>query len=502
MTIEMLIAQIRQAMTARLEERTTHRQTIESVRGACAPAEGRAERQPTDAEADQVRSAETAIRGIDEEVRAQQARITELERELESDQAAQRLATDLARANGDPGQREHRAPARTSEERTYTARRSAAGEASFFADAYRAQQGDMAARQRLERHMVEVEREGELNGRLERAVATGGFAGLVVPQYLVELAARAIRSGRPTANAVTGLSLPAQGMSVIVPRGTTGAAATSQATENTALQNTDEVWANLNVPVVTIGGQQDVSRQSLERGGTGIDEIVYMDLAGAYHAELDRQVIAGSGASNQMLGILNTSGINAATAFAAAPTAGNFNSKVAGQIAEVAGQGAGIAPRLQIMHPRRWGWLTSLVDGQGRPLLPAQSGGPQNAMGINAVPGGYGGEGDPTSARGEYTVVGSWAGLPVTTDANVPTNVGTNLEDVDIVLDTNHALLWEDGDGMPRQLRFEQTLGASLTVKLVVYGYAAFTAGRYPQAFGKVGGVDSVAGQGLVTPTF
>jgi HK97 family phage major capsid protein len=105
---------------------------------------------------------------------------------------------------------------------------------------------------------------------------------------------------------VARLPLPDQGMTLIIPRGTTGAAVASQATENSALQNTDEVWGNLTVPVATIGGQQDVSRQSLERGTPGIDQLVYMDLAGAYHAELDRQVIAGSGASGQMLGMLNT----------------------------------------------------------------------------------------------------------------------------------------------------------------------------------------------------
>ena len=63
-------------------------------------------------------------------------------------------------------------------------------------------------------------------------------------------------------------------------------------------------------------------------------------------------------------------------------------------------------------------------------------------------------------------------------------------------------LLWEDGDGMPRELRFEQTLGNQLTTKLVVYGYAAFTAGRYPTAVGVVGGNAGTAGFGLVAPTF
>ena len=50
-------------------------------------------------------------------------------------------------------------------------------------------------------------------------------------------------------------------------------------------------------------------------------------------------------------------------------------------------------------------------------------------------------------------------------------------------------------DCLPKELRFEQTLGNQLTVKLVSYGYAAFTAGRFPTAVGIIGG-NSAAGFG------
>jgi hypothetical protein len=45
-------------------------------------------------------------------------------------------------------------------------------------------------------------------------------------------------------------------------------------------------------------------------------------------------------------------------------------------------------------------------------------------------------------------------------------------------------------------LRFEQPKGAELDVQMIVYGYSAFTANRYPNAFALVGGT------GLITPTF
>ena len=153
------------------------------------------------------------------------------------------------------------------------------------------------------------------------------------------------------------------------------------------------------------------------------------------------------------------------------------------------------------MHPRRWGWLQSLSDTAGRPLAVAQPMGPFNAAGLIALPGGYSGDGP--SVGGPTQFVGVLANaLPVLTDANIPTTVGTNVEDVVLVLDSQQILLWEDGDGMPRRLRFEQTLGNQLTVKLVAYGYSAFTAGRYPQAVGKIGGLDTVGGQGLINVVF
>lgn len=489
----MTIEQIRARMRELLDQRATHEQTVQTTLAAVA-ARG-ADATPTDEEANALRSARQAIVGVDADLDQQQAAL----REALDEQTRQSNAAALRADLGDGQQRGTGGARVTNEQRTYTAERDLRGDASFFVDAFRSQLlGDVTAQQRLLRHMDEVRVEGE---GTTRAVSTGSFGGLVVPQYLVDMAAAVIRTGRAVANTMTSLPLPDQGMSLIIPRGTTGAAVSSQATENSALQNTDEVWTNLTIPVATIGGQQDVSRQSLERGMPGIDAIVYNDLSRAYHAEVDRQVITGSGASGQMLGMLNTAGISAATAFGAAPTAANVNRKLAGAVAAIAGVGVGVEPQLIAMNPRRWGWLTAEVDTTGRPVVPLDANGPMNSLGVNAQPGSYSAGNDPDDPRPVRTV-GTMQGLPIVSDAGVPTNVGTNVEDVALVYDPRVCLLWEEGDGMPRQLRFEQTLGQNLTVKLVVYGYAAFTAGRYPQAVAKVGGLDTVAAQGLVAPTF
>jgi hypothetical protein len=138
------------------------------------------------------------------------------------------------------------------------------------------------------------------------------------------------------------------------------------------------------------------------------------------------------------------------------------------------------------MHPRRLAFILAAVDGQNRPLaVPVPN--------FNGQPAFASGNGSPVYGNSGYTILG----LPVITSANVITNngVGTN-EDVIIVGNTQEAHLFEQGNGEPMMLRFEQPKAAELDVTMIVYGYSAFTANRYPNAFALVGGT------GLITPSF
>lgn len=348
------------------------------------------------------------------------------------------------------------------------------GPHSFLADAFRAKVvGDASAAERIQRHAQE-----ELQ---QRDVGTAAFAGLTVPQFLLDLAAPIARAGRPTANAVRSLPLPDRGMTLSISRITTGTAAAAQATENTAVQETDIDDTKLDVSVVTLAGQQDVSRQALERSEM-VDQIVVADLVQAYHTLVGNAVINANG-SGSYTGILNTGSIEAVTYTDASPTVAEFYPKLADAVQRVNANRYMPATGI-IMHPRRWGWLNAAVDTAGRPLVVPNTNGAINAVGVgNAA---------------EYgQVVGTLHGLPVITDANIPTNLGAGTnEDIVIVAKLDDLLLWEQDGGMPRELRFEETNGGNLTVKVVVYGYSAFTAGRYPKSVATIGGT------GLVTPTF
>jgi len=360
------------------------------------------------------------------------------------------------------------------EPRTYNA----GAENSFFVDAYRSRfMGDEKCAQRLQRHTVEVERSGV---EVSRDVGTGAFGALVVPQYLTDLFAPLARAGRPVANTCMGLPLPDEGLTLNIPRGTTGTAAAAQASENSPVQETDFDETTLAVPVRTYAGQQDVSRQSLERG-RGVDMIIYADLAADYATKVDAAIIAGAGTSGTHLGITQVSGINAVTYTDGSPTVAEFWPKLHDAIQQV-NAGRYLPPTVIYMHPRRWGWIQAGLSTSCPPV--PQQGAPVNSVAVNQA-----------VAYGQ--VVGHLAGLPIVTAANVPTNLGSGTdEDMVIVARAEDLLLWEQGDGSPRELRFEETTSGSLTTKLVVYGYSAFAAGRYPEAIATVGG------SGLVAPAF
>jgi HK97 family phage major capsid protein len=350
-----------------------------------------------------------------------------------------------------------------SEPRTYTNR----SEHSFLADAYRAQfSNDYAAQERLSRHNREEQIE-------RRDVTSSNFAGLIVPQFLTDLAAPYARAGRVSADLARKHQLPDSGLTLSISKVTTGTAVAAQS-EGAAVQETDMDDTKLDISVNTYAGMQDVSRQAIERG-TNIDSLVMADLVSAYHTTLNTAVVAE---------LLASAG-NAVTYTDASPTVAELYPKILDSVQKV--QTSFFAgPNVIMMHPRRLAFILAAVDGQSRPLAvptPSSSGQPAFAYGSGAAL--YGNSG--------YSIVG----LPVYTDATISTaqGAGTN-QDTIYVGNSQELHLWEQGSGEPMMLRFEQPKSSELEVTMIVYGYAAFTANRYPSAWSQINGT------GLVTPTF
>lgn len=414
------------------------------------------------------------IEAKDEELRGFDERIAELTEEAE--RAAQ--VTEGAAAL-------RRAQARVqvvSEARTY-----ARGNGNSYArDLIRTQMNldvDGSSAQRLARHASEVATDPEYRD-LNREDGTGGYA--VPPLWLMNMFTELARPGRALANLAANQSLPAGTDSINIPRvktGTTVAVQTgSPSNDNQAVSETDMTDDFINAPVRTLAGQQGLAIQLLDQSPINFDEVVFRDLVAEYAVQVDKQVISGTGANGQVLGIRNTAGIETVTSDAATGTAAPGP-----QVADVYTALADAVQRVQtkrfmpptaiVMHPRRWAWFLSSADTTGRPLVVPAANNPQNAV---ATVSGVSPEG----------VVGQMHGLPVVTDPNIPTNLGTGTnQDVMYVLRASDLLLYESG---LRTRVLPEVRSETLTVLLQVYSYLAFTAARYPKSVVEVGGTNLV----------
>lgn len=436
-----MLEHIRALIRAALDERSAQQAALDEVLAAPTTEA----RDLNDAESASFTEARTAILEIDERLAAYRTREAEL-----VDLAEREAAASEARASVLP---EIATVTVRSEARTYRPD----GEHNFLADAYRSRfHGDRAAADRIERHRTEAQ--------IDYRSTTGNFGGLVVPQYMTNLYAANLASGRPFLNAVTSMGLPDAGMTVTIPRGTTAVGVAAQETQNTGVSNTTAASEGLSVPVRTFAGQQVLSRQAFERG-EDIGGILLADLFNQYATKTNISAISGNGTVGGHWGIINTTSVQ--TASWTGTTGASLVASIHNAVGKINGARYA-APDLIVMHPRRWAWLCAQSDTAGRPLVQISGYSGDNVVGAGAAAG--------------YGAVGSVAGIPVVSDAGVPVTLGTSTDEDRIIVTRRADVLHMEDAGAPVGLTFEEVLGDQLSVRLVAYGFSAFTAGRYPVA--------------------
>ncbi|MFL5995888.1 MAG: phage major capsid protein [Streptomyces sp.] len=336
------------------------------------------------------------------------------------------------------------------------------------------------ARERLMRHARDVaEAAASTEYRdLSRTDGSGGFA--VPPLWLMNQYVDLARAGRAYANLANGQPLPGGTDSINIPKMSTGTATAIQTADNAAVQETDLTDTSVQAPVRTIAGQQDVAIQLLDQSPISFDQVIFRDLVADYATKLDLQVISGTGSSGQVTGVRATAGITTIAYTTGSPTVAGVYSKIADAVQRVHTTRF-MPPTAIVMHPRRWAWFLAASDSAGRPLVVPDAGNPMNAVAT-------------LGAVAAEQVVGQMHGLPVVTDPSMPTTLGAGTnEDVIHVVRASDLLLFESGI---RSRVLPDVGSGNLTVRLQVYGYAAFTAGRYPTSVVEIGST------GLVSPSF
>jgi HK97 family phage major capsid protein len=454
MTLDQMIAQARTELQAAIAARRSAQDALMALR------------QDPNLTEEAVAERTAARDAADQAVTARQARLDELvaeeAREAELAELSQRVTPAADRPTG--GTRV------TSEPEVYRK----GGQTSYFKDLIRAQlSGSRDAIDRLVRNDRAMADSVEY-----RALTTTDGAGgdFVPPLWMVQNYIELARPGRVTADLVRNEQLPAGTDSINLPRLATGTAVAEQATQNTAVQNTDATTNSVTAAVATLAGQQVVAVQLIEQSPINMDQILLQDLAADYAVKTDVFVINNNAANK--VGLLNVSGVNSVSL--TVTTAIGLYAKVADAIQQIHTNRI-MPPQAIVMHPRRWASLLAAVDSANRPLVVPSGNSPQNGMGT------FGG----VNSQGS---VGSLQGLPVYVDPNIPTNLGAGTnEDRVIILRTDDVILFE---GTPRSEAFRETNAANLSVLLRFYNYVAIHASRYPKSISVLSGV------GLVPPTF
>jgi HK97 family phage major capsid protein len=334
---------------------------------------------------------------------------------------------------------------------------------------------DGSSRDRLFRHAQDVATLDEYKEfrDLSRVDGSGGYA--IPPAWLMNQYIELARPGRAFANVVQRQPLPGGTDSINIPKLLTGTATGVQTADNTPVTDVDLTDTFINAPVRTIAGQQGVAIQLIDQSPIAFDDVVFRDLVADHAARTDQQVIVGTGANGQVLGVTLTPNILSVPATGV--TTQGVYSAIANAIQQVHSTRF-LPPEVIVMHPRRWGWFLSLLDGNQRPLFLPAANSPYNVAGV-------------LSDVASQQVVGQMHGLPVVTDPNIGTTSGAGTEDDVFVMRASDIVLWESGI---RARVLPETKAQNLTVLLQIYNYLAFSAARYPQSVAII--------TGLTAPTF
>ena len=457
---------LRGQLRSRLDERVAKADELEALLAAPA-SEQRSELNEDEA----IKFAEIrdSITTIDEDIAEHRARITEMESFV--------AAEEEARAEVQAGEAVDVSETRISvksNELTYRQ----GGDNSYFRDLALSSapgRSDRGARERLERHANEMA--VELRTTPNRTDGQGGE--FVPPLWLVNQYVPVARAGRVAADRMMKMELPGGTDSISVPKITTGSSVAAQ-TDNASVSTTDMVTSTVNAPVNTYAGQQLMSIQLLEQSPVsgGLDQVVFADLAAAQAQSIGNAVLNGAGTSGAHTGLL-TATSTTITYTATSPTASGVYQAIAQGISSVA-KNRFLPPDTVIMNPSRWYWLVSQVDSNGRPFVVPSAGGAYNAAGVS------------TEVRAEGSV-GTIAGLDVFLDPSIGNTYSTNQDRV-IVGRFSDAVLFE---GPIRSRVLFETDAATLTVRLQIWNYSAFTqTARFTSAFAVCSGTGFVAASG------
>lgn len=213
--------------------------------------------------------------------------------------------------------------------------------------------------------------------------------------------------------------LPGLVGNVAIPKKTAASSGGWISTEGGAASESEPTFGTVSLTPKTVGAFTDMTRQLILQSTPSVEALVRDDLTQALALAIDKGALEGSGSSGQPTGILNTSGVNKPTAFAAAvPT---FAEMVALETA-VAEDNALMGNLAYITDAATYGGLKTKAKDAGSGLFVIENG---QANGYNVIRSQQCTAGNVYFGNFSDLLIGMWAGLDLTVDPYTSSNTGT-----------------------------------------------------------------------------
>jgi hypothetical protein len=295
------------------------------------------------------------------------------------------------------------------------------------------------------------------------------------------------------ANLCRQMDLPGGTDSINIPKIATGTATAVQTADGAAVASTDFTDTVVTAPVRTIAGQQDVALQLVEQSpGQIVDQAILEDLTADYNMQVDRQVLAGTGANGQITGLLpvsNWSG-NTVTWTSASPVGQSFNAALNASASKASYNRYDLSALASVVHPRRGFWYGSTLDGSsgtsGRPLVNPRD----SAYNVVAIARAA----SPRRAASPAPRSATASTSTATCRSSPPPAARSRAARTTSRLTAHWDDLWLF-EGQLRTRVLGEVLSGTLQIRFQVYNYVAFLA-RYGQS------ISVVIGTGMAAPTY
>jgi HK97 family phage major capsid protein/HK97 family phage prohead protease len=239
--------------------------------------------------------------------------------------------------------------------------------------------------------------------------------------------------------------LPGLQGNVAIPKKTAGTTGAWISTEGGASTESNPTFGTVTLAPKNIGAFTDMTRQLILQSTPAIEALVRDDLTQALALAIDKGALEGTAASGQPRGLLNVSGINKPTSFAAAvPT---FAEMVALETA-VAEDNALFGNLAYITDAATYGGMKTKQKDAGSGLFVLENG---QANGYNVIRTQQATAGNVYFGNFSDMLIGMWGGLDLTVDPYTASTSGTvrvvALQTVDVAVRNAVSFAW-NSDGV------------------------------------------------------